>query len=1310
MAPKAVYQLAQSASHLATAKAEEKLFGAVADLDLIQVKELLSQGISANAKWVQAYVAPGRYFGKGSTPLHEAAAAGHQGIMDALLASQANLAIQDHQGRMPLHRAIASGQLQMVRYCLSKQNLPEIDGQNLGQPCVSCLACRVEDPQLCKDILEELLAAGACINGMSSNGETCLHAAASWDNVVAANWLLLHGADVAAQDKKGWTSLHNAIDSGSAQTARALLAHGADANLEFPECKDDSCEKQGSLLYESAKEGRMMCVKALLASGALTTFQYKGNFPIKAAIGNSHWSVVEAFLSHYKEHPPAADSKECNFEKVLCSAMLEGESHIVHRFLSCTGLSRDLDLSGVLGSFLENHFNVDDWPTLKIVLPHCKDPSQLASFLCSVAVQGSAHLIETLLLYGADVNDVNPNERTALYKGASKGHLDVVDKLLSCGADPNICGDVYISGHGCKGKTALDVSGDGEVIEYLREYMSAQQGRPDCATQQHKAQVCKVSLQNKEATAAAAVQQMSADKQSAEQAVIDLLKQAKSKTEKKIDMCEQRHQQKGQLSLLLSSMDANGPNMQNGDQSLVPSVEATVRSNDEQLAACKKLVLAFRATQDARAQLQRCLNQEQALLQESMDPLKQCVTNSRQLINATAERLQSSDPAREKRHAEMLIRDLNKQLGDAQHLQQLKLDAQAVIMDTREQEDTQRALKRKLIRAKADLEVLLLDDKQSQADRVQVEIDETTAKLAEVAGRVAAAAETVSAAIVHHPELQWEQAASAMMLPKLGAAKDLFDKDKRLRDFNVIARHGLSVREVEDLGKHKWAIKGIDSGANAAREAERLCKLRGHPLIVSLSSTFMDADRLYLQMPFYQNGNLRKWVEQIKATRQHNGTLSPLEKAAVRTTMRQVAQAISYTHQQGIVHRDIKPENVLLQDNGNIALCDFGISKDIISNKYESTMMLSAVGTAAYCAPEAGSDAWRQHASAVDAWSFGIMLLELGAGYLFSWVAPIGKIAFQPGRLDAAVPLSREALPANDDWFQALWEVAMQLLNAKPQNRPSMSVALLSDFFTSDQLSLEVTPTDRKFRTLNSHLDALRHSHTRLPARLIAIQSEATALTDMLTSFSATDLALPKALSVSWGASGMPTRMVRQYLVEDRRPALEAVAQGFRSLDLADHLEHFSGVELAALFCGEQYVDVDSLIQCFRFDDEQQDTAATKGFLETFIRSLSESSIRVFLARVTNQLSLPRTDAQQGQRLTQAEEQAVVAAMRGEIRAGGYYRCVCGYIYTVGECGGPMERAACPRCGHAIGGQQHRLEGGNAHVAFDGANAAAWPQ
>ena len=92
----------------------------------------------------------------------------------------------------------------------------------------------------------------------------------------------------------------------------------------------------------------------------------------------------------------------------------------------------------------------------------------------------------------------------------------------------------------------------------------------------------------------------------------------------------------------------------------------------------------------------------------------------------------------------------------------------------------------------------------------------------------------------------------------------------------------------------------------------------------------------------------------MQAVRQNAGTLHPLEKASVRSTMRQLAQVMAFTHHQGITHRDIKPENVLLQDNGNIALCDFGISKDIITGAYESTMNLSAAGTLAYCAPEAG--------------------------------------------------------------------------------------------------------------------------------------------------------------------------------------------------------------------------------------------------------------------------------------------------------------------------------------------------------------------
>lgn len=76
-----------------------------------------------------------------------------------------------------------------------------------------------------------------------------------------------------------------------------------------------------------------------------------------------------------------------------------------------------------------------------------------------------------------------------------------------------------------------------------------------------------------------------------------------------------------------------------------------------------------------------------------------------------------------------------------------------------------------------------------------------------------------------------------------------------------------------------------------------------------------------------------------------------------------------------------------------------------------------------------------------------------------------------------------------------------------------------------------------------------------------------------------------------------------QHLVEGRRAALEAIAQGLQSLDLLDHLEYFPRVGLAALFCGEQYLDVDTLVKCFKCDEDQEQIAITWQWLKTFDRS-----------------------------------------------------------------------------------------------------------
>ena len=69
----------------------------------------------------------------------------------------------------------------------------------------------------------------------------------------------------------------------------------------------------------------------------------------------------------------------------------------------------------------------------------------------------------------------------------------------------------------------------------------------------------------------------------------------------------------------------------------------------------------------------------------------------------------------------------------------------------------------------------------------------------------------------------------------------------------------------------------------------------------------------------------------------------------VRTSvMRQLASAVGYLHDKGILHRDIKPQNVLLDKDGSLKLSDFGLAKDLSA----SSKAYSLVGSPYYIAPE----------------------------------------------------------------------------------------------------------------------------------------------------------------------------------------------------------------------------------------------------------------------------------------------------------------------------------------------------------------------
>ena len=99
-----------------------------------------------------------------------------------------------------------------------------------------------------------------------------------------------------------------------------------------------------------------------------------------------------------------------------------------------------------------------------------------------------------------------------------------------------------------------------------------------------------------------------------------------------------------------------------------------------------------------------------------------------------------------------------------------------------------------------------------------------------------------------------------------------------------------------------------------------------------------------------------------------------------RTYFQQLISAVGYCHSRGIFHRDLKPENLLLDDNGNLKVSDFGLSA--VTEQIRADGMLHTLcGTPAYVAPEILSKKGYDGAK-VDVWSCGVILFVMNAGYL----------------------------------------------------------------------------------------------------------------------------------------------------------------------------------------------------------------------------------------------------------------------------------------------------------------------------------------
>lgn len=157
-----------------------------------------------------------------------------------------------------------------------------------------------------------------------------------------------------------------------------------------------------------------------------------------------------------------------------------------------------------------------------------------------------------------------------------------------------------------------------------------------------------------------------------------------------------------------------------------------------------------------------------------------------------------------------------------------------------------------------------------------------------------------------------------------------------------LAEHVQLGRKVAVKSLHQQLVKNESLRARFKQEASTMAHLQ-HPGIVSLYDYVEEDDGLYLVMELVDGKPLDEYIRNV------SGPI-PAERAVPMMT--KILDAFAYAHSKGIVHRDIKPSNILLMNNGEVKILDFGIAKMLSEAGNKLTKTGTQMGTVFYMSPE----------------------------------------------------------------------------------------------------------------------------------------------------------------------------------------------------------------------------------------------------------------------------------------------------------------------------------------------------------------------
>ncbi len=245
----------------------------------------------------------------------------------------------------------------------------------------------------------------------------------------------------------------------------------------------------------------------------------------------------------------------------------------------------------------------------------------------------------------------------------------------------------------------------------------------------------------------------------------------------------------------------------------------------------------------------------------------------------------------------------------------------------------------------------------------------------------------------------------------------------------------------------------------------------------------------YLVMRYVGHGTLKDLTAQ-----------GPLPLPTVVEFLEQIAEALQYAHDKGVIHRDVKTSNVLIDEHQQCYLTDFGIAK-LAASSAHFTASGALIGTPAYMSPEQCSGIAIDHRS--DLYSLGIVLYEMLTGAVpYQAETPVAIVLMHmqsplpsPRQLNPNIPESVEQVvfralaKSPEERYQSARDFAQALRQAlekatdsatlslpTPQATRSASVGVTASAHaaTPTQLSAPTTPTPPNMRTYTLHLTKKR--------------------------------------------------------------------------------------------------------------------------------------------------------------------------------------------------------------------------------------------